>query len=195
MKVVRAISGDDKYLIYHTNVDSKQFGSDLYMHDTSTASASTTLVSTTTGALFGLNTTDDFTTDSKYALFINNVDNTAFIGDLNFIGVTASAGTKITTAEWLNLSALGSKIVYNDNCQGCGENTNKQVIGIADIKVIDVSASNPTPTTLQTGADPQIYIPPSKDHVIFTFSQNTPGGSDDGGVLPNGNGIYTIAIP
>ena len=193
-KFFRSISSDDKYMMYSKAFETKQFASDIYLRTTNTTAASTTLVPTTTGALFGLNFTDDFTTDAKYALYIANADTTAFIGDLMVVPVGGTAGTKIASAEWLNLSALGSKIVFNDNCQGCGTKNN-QVIGTADIKAVDVSTTA-TPTMLQAGADPQIYVPPtSKSHVVYTFSQNAPGGNDDGGPLPNGNGLWTVAIP
>lgn len=195
VKFVRSISPDDKYLIYTTAFDSKQFGSDLYLRTTNTSDAAVTLVGTTTGALFGLNFNDDFTTDSTHALFIENADTTQFIGDLMSVPVTGGQPTKIASAEWLNLSALGSKIVFNDNCQGCGVNSNNQVIGTADIKAVDVSTTN-APAMLQAGADPQIYVPPtSKSHVVYTFSQNPPGAAADGGPLANGNGLWTVAIP
>ena len=194
VKYVRAISPDDKYMLYSTNLDAKQFGSDIYLQSLALdAGASTGLVTTTKGALFGLVSTDDFTADSNFVLYIDNVDNSAFIGDLYYKSLAGGSATKITTLEWLNLSATGSKVVYNDNCTGCGENSNKQVIGVADIKSIDLSASTPTPTSLQAGADPQIYMSAPKDRVVFTYSQNVP--ADDGGTLANGNGLYSIAIP
>lgn len=192
VKYFRSLSPDDNYMIYSTNLDAKQFGSNLFLQPTTTGTA-TTLVSTTKGALFGRVSTDDFTADSKYVLYIDNVDNSADVGDLYYAPVTGGAGKKVTTLEWLNLSATGSKIVYNDNCTGCGVNSNQQVIGVADIQSIDLGASTPTPTTLQKGADPEIYISAPKDRVIFTYSQNVP--ADDGGTLANGNGLYSIAVP
>jgi hypothetical protein len=192
VKYFRALSNDDKYILYSSQLDSQQFGSDIYLQSTSTA-GKTTLVSGTTGALFGLLSTDNFTTDSKYALFIENVNTSTFTGDLMSVGVGGGTPVKLGSDEWLNLSATGSKIVFNDNCQGCGTNSAGAVIGVADIKSVDVSAATPTPTPLQAGADPQIYMAAPKDRVIFTYSQNVP--SDDGGVSPAGNGLYSIAIP
>ena len=192
VKYFRSISPDDKYMIYSSQLDSQQFGSDLYLQSTSTA-GKTNLVTGTTGALFGLVSTDDFTADSKYVLFIANVNTASFTGDLMYAPVAGGTPAKIGTDEWLNLAATGSKVVYNDNCQGCGTNSAGAVIGVADIKSVDVSAATPTPSPLQAGADPQIYMSAPKDRVIFTYSQNVP--SDDGGVSPNGNGLYSIAVP
>ena len=192
VKYFRAISSDDKYMIYSSNLDSQQFGSDLYLQSTSTA-GKTDLVTTVKGALFGLVSTDNFTTDAKDVLWIDNVDTSSFTGDLMYMPVGGGTPAKIASAEWLNLSAQNSKVVFNDNCQGCGTNSSGAVIGTADIKSVDLSAATPTPTPLQAGADPQIYMAATKDHVLFTYSQNVP--ADDGGVLANGNGLYSIAIP
>jgi hypothetical protein len=38
-----------------------------------------------------------------------------------------------------------------------------------------------------------IYLNNARDHVIYTFSTNPT--DVDGGVLPAGNGLYSIAIP
>jgi hypothetical protein len=193
VKYLRSIAPDDSHVIYSTNLDAQQFGSDLYLQSTSSASSATTLVSTLKGALFGLGSLDDFTTDSAYVLWIDNVDTSAFIGDLYYMPIGGGTKAKLTTLEWLNLSGQGSKVVYNDNCQGCGVDSNNQVIGVADIKSVDLSQTTPTPQSLQDGADPQIYMAATKDRVIFTYSQNVP--ADDGGTLANGNGLYSIAIP
>ncbi len=191
VKFVRSISQDDNYIIYSTTLDSMQFGGDLYLSKTTASAAPTTLITGLLGALFGVTSADDFTADSKYALWIENLDSTHGIGDLYAQAVTAGTPTKITSAEWTNASATASKIVFNDNCQGCS-GTAGTAGGTADLKSVDVSTTN-TPTVLQATADVTFVLNNAKDHVIYGYSQNAPttGGPPPAG----GNGLYSVAIP
>ena len=199
---VRAVSPDDGWIIYTTNWDKglpppASFGSDLYVTKSTPGSGAATQLGTGTGnALFGLTGPDNFTTDSKYVLWIENVDTSAGIGDFYAAAVPGGAGIKVATGQWQNWSASGSKVVWQDNCPLCSATANKG-LAYADIKVQDVSTAG-TPTLLQAGADVQLtsglyalFISPDKTHVIYTYSQNPTGNS----ATPGGNGLYSITIP
>jgi hypothetical protein len=192
-KFVRSISADENYMIYTTNFDSQQFGGDIYLTKTTAAApAATALVTgSTTGALFGVTSADNFTTDSTHVMWIENLIAKQGIGDLYAMPVTGGTPTHITTAEWINLSATAAKIVFNDNCQNCSS-TAGAAMGQADIKAIDLGTSNAA-TLLQASADTDIILSTTKDHVIYTYSQNpkTSGTPPPKG----GNGLYSVAIP
>ncbi len=191
VKSVRSISPDDNYIIFTTNFDTQKFGGDLFLAKTTAAGAPVTLVNNTMGALFGVNPVDDFSGDSNYVLWIENLDATHGIGDLYAQTVVSGTPKKITTSEWQNLSAAGSKIVFNDNCQNCS-GTSAASGGTADIKSVDL-AGTAAPSVLQLSADVTIFLSPAKDKVIYTYSQNA--AADDGGVSPSGNGLYAVTIP
>src|SRR5262249_26930804 len=125
---------------------------------------------------------------------IENVDTSAGVGDFYAMSLPSGTPAKITTGQWQNWSATGAKVVYQDNCQGCSA-TARKGLAYADIKVIDLSQSSPTPTLVQAGTDVQLtsalyglYMAPTKDRIIYTYSQNTSGS-------PDGNGLYSVAVP
>ncbi|HSQ67264.1 MAG TPA: hypothetical protein VLM85_28810 [Polyangiaceae bacterium] len=189
VKVVRSYSDDESHVIFNTNFDAQQFGSDLFLASLTAAGTPVTLEPGTTGALFGLTFADDFTADSHYAVYIKNLNASQGIGDLYAVATAGGNPAQITTNEWQNISATGSKIVFNDNCQNCS-GTSASSGGTADIKAVDLSTTS-TPTMLQAGADVSIFVNHARDHVIYTYSQNPP--ADDGG--NQGNGLYAVAIP
>lgn len=197
VKLVRAISPDDNYVIYSSNLDSMMFGGDLYLSSTTTAATAVTLDSMTTGALFGQTSADDFTSDSKYVLWIENLNTMQGIGDLYAATVAGGTPAKIAGGEWQNASATGSIIVYNNNCGGCS-GTGGTGKATADLYWVDVSTTT-APALLQAAADVplqagsnSIYMNPAKDHVIYTYSQDL----DSTSTPPlGGNGLYSVAIP
>jgi hypothetical protein len=199
---LRAISPDDNYFVYSTNFDNpppNQFGSDLYVTKAMAgAAAPTTLVSNTKGALFGLRAADNFTADSKYVLFIENVNTTAGIGDFYAALLPSGTPAMIATGQWQNWSATGDKVVYEDNCPSCSATAGKGT-ATADIEVVDVSTTN-APTKIQASVDVPLtpgvnglFLSPAKDRIIYAYSQNTPATS--GAPPAGGNGLYSVAIP
>ena len=194
---VRAISPDDKYMLFTKTFDTQQFGGDLYL--TSTASAAptpTTLDGTQTGALFGVSAADDFTADSTYVVWISNLNTQQGLGDLKAAPVTGGTPKTYATGEWQNVTATGTKIVYNDNCSGCS-GTGGTGNAYADLHVVDVATS--TKTDLQVGADVplaaggnSLYLSHDKTKVIYAYSQNP---QSSGVPATGGNGLYSIAIP
>ena len=194
---VRAISPDDKYMLFTKTFDNQQFGGDLYLTEAkSAAAAPTTLVSGQTGALFGVSGADDFTANSAYVVWISNLNTQQGLGDLN--AATVGGGTPKTYAqgEWQNVTATGTKIVYNNNCAGCS-GTGGTGNAYADIHVVDVATSTDTP--LQVGADVplvaggnSLFLSHDKTKVIYAYSQNAPS---TGVPTSGGNGLYSIAIP
>jgi hypothetical protein len=195
---VRAVSADDKYILYTKTFDTQQFGGDLFLTPIPNAGAAAPvgLVTTQTGALFGVSAADDFTADSTYVVFIQNLNTQEGLGDLMAVPVTGGTPKQYATGEWQNVTATGTKIVYNDNCSGCS-GTGGTGNAYADIHVVDVATS--TKSDLQVGADVplvaggnSLYLSHDKTKVIYAYSQN----AQSSGVPPTGgNGLYSIAIP
>jgi hypothetical protein len=197
VKYVRALSANDDYLIYSTTLDAMNFGGDLYLSKTTAQGTAQTLITGTGGALFGLTSADDFTADSSYVLWIENLVESEGVGDLYAMTVAGSGTpTKIASAEWQNASATGTKVIYNNNCPSCSGTANMGK-ATADIYAVDVATTN-APTLLQAGADVpltaanSLYLNPAKDHVIYTYSQNNASTSTP---PLGGNGLYSVAIP
>ena len=178
---LRAISPDDNYFVYSTNFDTRR---PISSAATSTsrrrwrAAAPTTLVSNTKGALFGLRAADNFTADSKYVLFIENVNTTAGIGDFYAALLPSGTPAMIATGQWQNWSATGDKVVYEDNCPSCSATAGKGT-ATADIEVVDVSTTN-APTKIQASVDVPLtpgvnglFLSPAKDRIDSTRTART----------------------
>ena len=195
---VRAISGDDKYILYTKTFDTQQFGGDLYLTSTAAnAAAPTALVSTPNGALFGVSAADDFTADFSRVVWIQNLNTSLGLGDLYAVPVAGGTPAKFATNEWQNVTATGTKIVFNDNCNGCS-GTGGTGNAYADIKVVDVGTTNAA-TLLQAGADVpltaganSLYLSKDKTKVVYVYSQNA---QSTGTPANGGNGLYAVAIP
>jgi len=195
---VRSVSADEKYILFTKTFDNQQFGGDLYLTSTAAgAPAPVTLVGTQTGALFGVNSLDDFTADSAYVVWIQNLNTSLGLGDLYALPVAGGTPKQFATGEWQNVTATGTKIVFNDNCADCS-GTAGTGNAHGDIKVVDVATAN-APTLLQAGADiplvaggNSLFLDKAKTHVIYTYSQN-----DQASGVPasGGNGLYSVAIP
>jgi hypothetical protein len=173
------------------------FGGDLYLSSTTTAATAVTLDSMTTGALFGQTSADDFTTDSKYVLWIENLNTAQGIGDLYAATVAGGAPAMVASGEWQNASASGSIVIFNNNCGGCSGMLMAGKKATADLYWVDVSTTTAA-ALLQKSVDVpldggnSIYLNPAKDHVIYTYSQD----NDSTSTPPlGGNGLYSVEIP
>jgi hypothetical protein len=196
---VRAVSADENWLIYTTNWDQgapppTSFGSDLFLTKATAGFTPVQLGTGTTNSLFGLSGPDQFTTDSTHVLWIENVDTGTATGDFYAMSLPSGTPSKIASGQWQNWSATGAKVVYEDNCPNCSA-TAATGVAYADIKVVDLSQSSPTPKLVQGGVDVPLslglfalYMSPTKDRIIYTYSQNTSG-------TPDGNGLYSVAVP
>jgi hypothetical protein len=194
---VRGVSPNEQYILYNSTWDSDNFLSDLYLTATTASATATTLVSTITGGLFGATTGDNFTADSKFVVWAENVNTNSGLGDFYSMPIAGGTPAKITTGLWANFAATGSKQLYVDNCPKCtdfSEPGNQP----SNINVIDLSAPTPTPNVLVTMADvPQtfpfqpLYLNrPTNDRFTYTFSQNPPTAS--GNPPLGGNGLYAV---
>jgi hypothetical protein len=194
---VRAISPDDKYIMFTKTFDTQQFGGDLYLTSTAGGAATpTTLDSTQTGALFGVSAADDFSGDSSYVVWISNLNTQQGIGDLMAVPVTGGTPKSYASGEWQNVTATGTKVVYNNNCSGCS-GSGGTGNAYADIHSVDLASSTDSP--LQVGADVplvaggnSLFLSHDKTKVIYSYSQNT---ASSGVPATGGNGLYSIAIP
>jgi len=193
---IRAIASTEGYIMYTKTFDSQYFGGDLYLTATTANATPVTLSSVTTSALFGITALDDFSADSSYVIWIENLDTNQGIGDLYAVPVTGGTPKQYGTGIWQNASATGTKIIFNDNCNGCS-GSGGTGDAYADIEAIDLTSAG-GPTKLQAGADVplsssnSLWMNNAKDHVIYSYSQNAPS---TGTVAPGGNGLYAIAIP
>jgi hypothetical protein len=193
--ILRAVSPDEKFVVYHKATDAMGFGSDLYLADTATKDQTpVTLVPNTTGALFGLTPNGDtFSTDSSHVLFITSLDTAHGVGNLNSLAVAGGTAQQISTVVWQNISGPGSKVVFNDNCANCSGSPNSP-LGQADIKVVDVAGAA-SPVVIQKGADANLYTNQARDTILYTYSSN-PAVSPDAGPPPaGGNGVWAVKIP
>jgi hypothetical protein len=159
---VRAKSGDDKWILGYTMIDTRQDLSDLYLASTTTPGAPTTLSTAMTAGLF---TSDGFTTDSSHAIYYTDIDVTGGVG--TFYAVPTSGGTPVTisTNVWIHHAALGAKVVFNDNYS--------QSLNASDIRVVDTSQSAATPKLVVSLADPDYFLSGTKDKVVYTWSYLT----------------------
>jgi hypothetical protein len=194
---VRAISPDDNYIMFTKTFDTQQFGGDLYLTSTAGgAAAPVTLDSTQTGALFGVSAADDFSANSAYVVWVANLNTTQGIGDLMAVPVAGGTPKSYASGEWQNVTATGTKVVYNNNCSGCS-GTGGTGNAYADIHSVDLATSTDSP--LQVGADVplvaggnSLFLSHDKTKVIYSYSQNT---ASTGVPAAGGNGLYSIAIP
>jgi hypothetical protein len=128
---------------------------------------------------------DAFTADSKYAMYLDNIDLMHSTGDFYAAPSTGGTPAKVTTGAWAAVAASGSKVIFNDNCTGCAYNpTVGLTIGNADLKAVDVSSPTAI-TTLAHQAYGTFFLNAAKDTVAYSW-----GCTKDGT-----GGVYASPIP
>jgi hypothetical protein len=164
-------SPDGTQVLYYkteASASSAVQGVDLYLVPNAASGTPTTLVSSTSGAVFG----DIFTADSKYALYITSLTSAGgavqgAIGDLNAWDITNSKQIVVSNhAVWDSNTLTGSVVLYNDNFAIVNSTDTE---GIADLKTVDVSAATLAPTLIQAMGDQNYFISADKKTVVFTL--------------------------
>jgi hypothetical protein len=144
-------------------------GVNLYVAPNVTASMATTLLGTTTGAVFG----DIFTADSNYVLYVTQLEAAsvpnAAVGNLNAWDIAGAKNVVVSGDDnmWDSDALTGSTIIYNDNFLAPMGAT----IGVADLKTVDVSATTLAPKLIQSEGDMNFFLTSDKLKVIFTITQ------------------------
>ncbi len=118
---------------------------------------------------------DPFTTDSRFVIYVTNVDTNTGIGQLNLWNIAERKAVTVSAAG-VSCNALhGSTIVYNDNFDPTAGGPG----GVADLKIVEGRSSAPLePTTLRLAADPIYYLTPDRSRVIYTVTAASDPGQD-----------------
>ena len=202
---ITQLSPDNNYVLYYDNRDSTTGIQDLYMTSTS-GGTPVTLASTMNAITFAV----DFTTDSKYATWYANAlqlpvpsgasTSPGLVGDLTTTPVAGGKNNTVETVVWSNLSAAGSKVVFQDNYAPF-INPPSPGLGIADILSVDVSGSATAKLICAqadaTGAGGP-FLTAAGDQIIYTFSRSGAGAGDAGAgpdAGPDLNGLYVVPVP
>jgi hypothetical protein len=199
-----ALSADNKWAIYYTDINSTNGFSNLYLASTTTPGTPVTLSSTMNALTFGQN----FTTDSTYATFYANATSlpppmgsttsAGFVGTLTSIPVAGGTPTAIGQNVWANLSGAGSTVIFQNNYIANGQ-SNVFVTGTAD--VYSVPAAGGTPTLIVSTADATgtggPLLDSAKANLIYTYSSSGAAAGDAGSADagPDLNGVYVVPVP
>jgi hypothetical protein len=164
------LSPDDSEILFYQNFSSSTDGTDLYVVPNAATSTAHTLLSSTTGAVFG----NVFTADSKYALYVTGLVSAGpmvngSIGQLQAFDVASATVVNVTTKPnvWDSNAISGSVILYNDNFQTGSMSATE---GVADLKTVDLSVTPLAPTLIHAFADQNYYLPTSNAFVIYTLT-------------------------
>jgi hypothetical protein len=201
---ITQLSQDDNWALYYQNRDSTTGISDLYLSSTVTPGTPITLSSAMTAITFAI----DFTTDSKYAVYyadavqlpaMGAVPSPGLVGTLTTMPVAGGKANTIAANVWSNLSAAGSKVVFQGNYVPAA-NPVSAGQGIADILSVDVSGSA-APTLIVPQADATGVGGPlltsTLDKIVYTFSSSGANAGDAGNPDsgPDLNGLYIVPVP
>jgi hypothetical protein len=168
------ISPDGNWVLGFTQLVQTTNFSNTILASTTTPGAPQTLVMMPTSSSIG----DDWTTDSKYAIYTDTITQTMTVsggvtsGNLNVVALTAGATPMpLGSAVWQEAAATGSKIIFNPNWVA----PPNLGFGVADLTEIDLSSATPSPTVLVSAADANFFLSPDKMTIVYSYS--TGGGS------------------
>jgi hypothetical protein len=148
----------------------------------------TTATLTSNGLLFGVGLSSNFTADSAYAVWYDNIDTvslgtvSASLGDLHVQPMAGGPAINIATKAWTHASATGSKLVFSDNWHSSSNRATPS--GTADLHVIDLS--NGTKTDIALQSDATFAITRDGTKVVFNYQGSTDASK---------NGLYVAPIP
>ncbi len=169
-----AVSPDQGTVLYYQSSTSS--GTDMYLVSTATPGQRTAASTVPNGAVDG----DAFTSDSTYALYSTSSDVCTGSGTFNAFSVGASASRLLGHNVWSDWSAMGAKVIFNDNFVATGGLR----FGRADIESVDLATST-TPTRVVSQADAVVDLTPAKDQIIYSWSV------EPGAVA----GLYVAPVP
>ncbi len=174
------LSPDQSSALSYQNFNPQTYLTDLDLASTVSPGPITVLSSTATAAVPGSYTLgNSFTEDSSHALYYTNFNVMSYVGTLTAFDVNTSSPTVLgqnSTAAW---ASGPSKVVFSDNYVALG-GTSPAV----DIESVDTATSS-SPTHVVGGANPQFYMSPAADQIVYTWSEQ-PG--------PRA-GLYVVPVP
>jgi hypothetical protein len=184
------ISPDGNWVLGFTQQTSTAIPlSNVILGSTMTAGAPKPLVMSPTSSSIG----DDFTTDSKFAIYTDTITATTTVsgsvtsGNLNVVSLGSSTATpmQLGTSVWQEAAGPGSKVIYNPMWTPPAN----LGFGVADLHEIDLSASPPADKTLVTQADANFFLTADKSTIVYSFS--TGGGGSPTAM----SGLWAMPVP
>jgi hypothetical protein len=183
------ISPDGNWVLGFTQQTMTTMFTNTILGSTTTAGMPTTLVSQATSSPIG----DDFTSDSKFAIYTDSITPTMTVsgnvtsGNLNVVPLTGAGAMPIQlgTAVWQEAAGLGSKVIFNPNWTPPAN----LGLGVADLTAIDLSVATPAAKTLVTQADANFYLTKDKGTIVYSFS--TGGGGQPTAM----SGLWAMPVP
>ncbi len=158
---VASLSPDDRWVLASKTMDPNSGNADIYVASAASPAPAVTILGTPTGTFYG----SSFTADSSHVLYVDNAANGA--GDLHVVPTSGGPGVKVASRMWIGFATTGARVVYED---GFVPNVGLDAQGIADIRVIDVSAASPTPTLLVNQADPGLYFTSAGNRLVYSLT-------------------------
>jgi hypothetical protein len=183
------ISPDGNWVLGFTQLVQTTNYTNTILASTTTPGAPQSLVTQASSSPIG----DDFTTDSKFAIYTDTITTTMTVqgnvtsGNLNVAALTGGVVTpmQIGTAVWQEAAGPGSKVIFNPNWIA----PPNLGFGVADLTEIDLSVATPAPKTLVSQADANFYLTTDKMTIVYSYS--TGGGSQPTAM----SGLWSMPVP
>jgi hypothetical protein len=182
-----SISPDGNWVLGFTQLVQTTNFSNTILASTMTPGTPTQLVQQPTSSSIG----DDWTTDSKFAIFTDTIMTTMTVGgsvtsgNLNVVAVAGASPMQLGTAVWQEAAATGSKVIFNPNWIA----PPNLGFGVADLTEIDLSSASPSPKVLVSAADANFFLTPDKMTIVYSYS--TGGGSSPSAM----SGLWALPVP
>jgi hypothetical protein len=172
---------DDTHAVGSKAFDATNFVGDLFLIDNA-AGTSVTISADTKSAIFG----DLFTADGLYLLPYDKVIPMPGVGQLEIVPFAGGAAKPVGDKNgWLTYALTGSKISYDDNYVPPPMGSPANAIGVADIKVVDVSGNGPE-AIVAKAVGAQYSVSSNKKFIVYEYTD---------GCLDTASGIYVVPVP
>lgn len=168
------VSPDEGYVLFYKKMDATHLISDMYLGSATEPSTPLTLSAEQAAGVHG----DAFTLDGSRVLYFTGIDPSSQTGTLNALSLGEATPTVVAHGVSQTWAATKSKIVFNDHYAWTGLRVH------ADVWSFDTAKSK-EPTLIVNQADSEVFLSPSREQVVYTWSL------DDG---PRA-GIYVVDIP
>jgi hypothetical protein len=155
------LSPDENWVLTYQNAspDYAYYASDLRLVSATAPGSDSLLWAPPTGALFG----SAFTADSRFVLYFTNLTGN-LDGDFMAVSTGGGAPTKVASHGWAVMATKQSKVVLADHYTAIRT-------GYSAIDLESVDLANPgAPSTLVSQVDPDPYLTPSSDQIVYASS-------------------------
>lgn len=174
------LSPDQSTALSYQNFDPRTYLTDLDLASIVSPGPITVLSSAPTAAVPGSYTLGNpFTEDSSHALYYTSFNVMSYVGTLNAFDVNTSSPSVLGTNSTAAWASGPSKVVFSDNYVSLG-GTSPAV----DLESVDTNLPA-GPTHVVSGANPQFYMSPAADQIVYTWSWQS-------GPLA---GLYVVPVP